>query len=209
MKRFTLIVLLVGVALVVRPAEAAAQIDLSRAIGVLLGGETSSEQNPFERIAEAAPSARDVVRTWAYERLFFDYLGANNLATVALQQLDNTVQAALKREGIVAGAFTMTLKRNGTGFLMHEGYAVDGEYAYSEDNGRVTIATTIDGTRYECGGFLTMRGDNLVVMVDARDAFEVFLASSPQYRTDPTVVGIRDILQSFKGIFISIEYRKF
>lgn len=204
--------LFVVVALVALPMRAEAQIDLSKAFGALLGAATaeqSAEKSPLEIIAEQAPSSRDVVRTWGYERAYFDYLGSNPLAEVALQQLDTTVQAALKREGIVAGSFTLTLRRNGSGFIIWREHAVDGTYDYIEQKGRVTIATSVDGVNYECGGFMKMEGDNLVVMVDARDAMDAFLAAAPNYRNDSVVLTMQGLLESFKGIFICVEFRKF
>ena len=206
MKRFIsmLSMLLLSILL---PVGASAQIDLSKALGALLGAtETSAEKNPLELIAESAPTAREVVRTWAYERLYFEYLGTNPLAEVALQQLDVTVQAALKREGIVSGAFTLTLRRNGTGFIMRDGAALDGKYSYNETKGRVEFSVLVNGTSYPCGGFFKLNSKDLIVMVDARDVFNIYLAESPQYRNDPTALTIQGILDSFKGVFISLYF---
>ena len=136
--------LFVAFALVALPMRAEAQIDLSKAFGALLGAPTaeqSAEKSALEIIAEQAPSSRDVVRTWGYERAYFDYLGSNPLAEVALQQLDTTVQAALKREGIVAGSFTLTLRRNGSGFIIWREHAVDGTYDYIEQKFDEIVAT--------------------------------------------------------------------
>lgn len=206
MKRFTLLLGLVLMS-VLYPASAMAQVDLSKAFGALLGAvETAPAENPLELIAKSAPKARDVVRTWAYEKLYFEYLGTNPLADVALQQLDSTVQAALKREGIVSGAFTLTLRRNGTGFIMRDGSAIDGEYRYNEEKGRVEFSVLVNGTKYGCGGFFKLKDENLVVMVDARDLYDIYLAESPQYRNDQTALTIQGILDSFKGIYISLEF---
>ena len=208
MKRFSLLLCLV-VGFVLSSTSAMAQIDLSKAFGALLGAaEATPEQNPLELIAKSAPKARDVVRTWAYERLYFEYLGTNPLADVALQQLDGTVQAALKREGIVSGSFTLTLRRNGTGFIMRDGSAMDGEYAYNEAKGRAEFSVLVNGTKYRCGGFFKLKEENLVVMVDARDLYNIYLTESPQYRNDQTALTIQGILESFKGIYISLEFFK-
>lgn len=208
MKRFALMLALM-VALVLLPSSAMAQIDLSKALGALLGGaEATPDKNPLELIAEAAPSSRDVVRTWAYDRLYLEYLGTNPLADVALQQLDVTLQAALKREGIVSGAFTLTLRRNGTGFIMRDGNALDGEYKYNEAKGRVEFSVLVNKTKYPCGGFFKLKGDNLVVMIDARDIFSIYLAESPQYSNDQTAISIKGVLDSFPGVFISLEFSK-
>jgi hypothetical protein len=206
MKRFALTFgLLLSTMLL--PMGASAQIDLSKAFGALLGAtETTSEKNPLELIAESAPTSRDVVRTWAYDRLYFEYIGSNPLADVALQQLDVTVQAALKREGIVSGAFTLTLRRNGTGFIMRDGAALDGKYSYNETKGRVEFSVLINGTSYPCGGFFKLNGKDLIAMVDARDVFNIYLAESPQYSNDPTALTIQGILDSFKGVFISLYF---
>lgn len=206
MKRFALLLGLV-VMFMLSSVSAMAQIDLSKAFGALLGAsEATPAENPLELIAKSAPKARDVVRTWAYEKLYFEYLGTNPLADVALQQLDSTVQAALKREGIVAGAFTLTLRRNGTGFIMRDGSAIDGEYRYNEEKGRVEFSVLVNGTKYGCGGFFKLKDENLVVMVDARDLYDIYLAESPQYRNDQTALTIQGILDSFPGVFISLEF---
>lgn len=206
MKRFALMLGLV-VMFMLSSVSAMAQIDLSKAFGALLGAsEATPAENPLELIAKSAPKARDVVRTWAYEKLYFEYLGTNPLADVALQQLDSTVQAALKREGIVAGAFTLTLRRNGTGFIMRDGSAIDGEYTYNEEKGRAEFTVLVNGTKYGCGGFFKLKDENLVVMVDARDLYNIYLAESPQYRNDQTALTIQGILESFKGIYISLEF---
>lgn len=208
MKRFALLLCLV-VGFMLSSTSAMAQIDLSKAFGALLGAaEATPAQNPLELIAKSAPKARDVVRTWAYERLYFEYLGTNPLADVALQQLDGTVQAALKREGIVSGSFTLTLRRNGTGFIMRDGSAMDGEYAYNEAKGRAEFSVLVNGTKYHCGGFFKLKDENLVVMVDARDLYNIYLTESPQYRNDQTALTIQGILESIKGIYISLEFFK-
>ncbi len=208
MKRFALLLGLVLMS-VLYPASAMAQVDLSKAFGALLGAvETAPAENPLELIAKSAPKARDVVRTWAYEKLYFEYLGTNPLADVALQQLDSTVQAALKREGIVSGAFTLTLCRNATGFIMRDGSAIDGEYRYNEEKGRVEFSVLVNGTKYGCGGFFKLKDENLVVMVDARDLYDIYLAESPQYRNDQTALAIKGVLDGFPGVFISLEFSK-
>ena len=208
MKRLVLLLSL-SFAFVLLPFSASAQFDLSKAFGALLGSaDNTAQQDPLKAIAEAAPSSRDVVRTWAYERLYFEFLGNNPLAEVALQQLDSTVQAALKREGIVSGAFTLTLRRNGTGFIMRDGNALDGEYKYNEEKGRVEFSVLVNGTKYPCGGLFKLKDENLVFMVDAGDIFDIYLNESPQYSNDPTALSIKGVLDSFPGVFISLDFSK-
>ena len=208
MKRLLFVVVLF-VAMLCTTIEARAQFDLGKAFGALLEQQsTSKPKDPLAAIAEAAPSSREVVRTWGYERIFFEYLGANPLADMAMQQLDVTVQAALKREGIVPGSFSLTLRRNGTGFIIFKEYAIDGRYDYIEEKGRATFIINIEGVDYQCGGFMKMRGDNLVVMLDAGDIFDIIVAAYPEYRNDSTALTMQGLLESFKGIFISLEFHK-
>lgn len=197
---------------VVLPYESSAQIDLGKALGILLGeGATAQQQqprSPLEEIAEKAPGAKDLVQTWAYDKLYLKYLGTNPLADAALQQVNMTAQAALKNAGLVSGSFTFTIRRNGTCFIMHEGEALDGTYSYIPEKGRVTLTTAYGGQQYTSKGFFTMEGKNLTLMVDARDVLSLVLAIYPEYRNDPNLQTIEGILTQFKGVYVCLDFRR-
>ena len=100
MKRLFLSILLAIVVAI--PQESSAQIDLGKALGLLLG-ESAQQQtpsrSPLAEIAEKAPAAKDLCHTWAYDRVYLKYLGTSPLADAALQQVDGSAQAALKNAG--------------------------------------------------------------------------------------------------------------
>lgn len=209
MKKLFLSILLAIVVAI--PQESSAQIDLGKALGLLLG-ESAQQQtpsrSPLAEIAEKAPAAKDLCHTWAYDRVYLKYLGTSPLADAALQQVDGSAQAALKNAGIVSGAFTFTLRRNGECFIMRDGEALDGSYEYIAEKGRVTLKTSFEGATYSNKGFFVKEGKNLVLMVDARDVLSTLLAIYPEYRTDQTVVMIDGILQQFKGVYVCVEFRR-
>lgn len=204
-----MIALLCGVAM---PTMAMAQFDLSKAIQGLLGPQTQSDSeqriSPYKLIADAAPELKQITRTWGYEHTEIEYLGASPLAASAIPQIDSFVQAALKNLGIVEGTFSLTLRRNGTGFIVAGKDACDGNYRYDPTSGRLSISTKIDNVAYPASGYIKMKDNKMILMVNALDVADATLLAVPEYRNDQNVLMIYGLLQSFPGVYISLWMHK-
>ena len=58
-----------------------------------------------------------------------------------------------------------------------------------------------------CSGYFKFVGEDLVVMINAKDAIDAFVTILPEASTDSTFTMIKGAVDSFPGIYISMHYR--
>ena len=92
----TFILLLALVSFVAFPESVSAQFDLSKALGSLLGGSsksttTTTTNDPYKKLAEAAPAASTLNVSWSYDSATFTYLGNYPLADCMLSSAEPRV----------------------------------------------------------------------------------------------------------------------
>ena len=209
MKRLITLVMLVA-SVMLFSIEASAQFDLSRALGSLLGSSTQTEDapNPYDAIAEAAPSKSRILGTWQYKTASMEYLGNNQLAGAAISQLEGFALGELKKMGVVEGCCSLTLRRNGMAVISTLDALQEGSFTYDETSARVTATTMSGGESFSFDGYIKMVSENLVVLIDARDVLDAMVKASPELATNQSVVMARAVLDSFTDIYIGVIFKR-
>ena len=208
MKRIVVIIMAV-VAASFMPATASAQFNISNALNALFGGSKKTEQqveqkSPYQLIAEAAPTAREIVGTWTYDSSDAEYLGSNQLANLAISQVKGVALSKLESYGITKGSFKVQIRRNGTGTITMGDKTLSGNYDYNPTPGAILFTGKVNGVSLSCNGFLKMKSGKLVVMVDADDAISAFKQAYPEYANHQLIQTLGGVLASFSEIYGAI-----
>lgn len=209
MRRVIVIALVALLGVVAAPTTASAQFDLSK-VGSLFGGGSKSskpKKSPYQTLAESAPDKRQLVGTWSYQSVDIEYLGTSSFADAAVSQLKSYGNAELCEAGITPGCFTLTLRTNGKGSIAYEDYLFEGDYIYDPSTARFELTAVADDQSVHCSGYFKFVGEDLVVMINAKDAIDAFVTILPEASTDSTFTMIKGAVDSFPGIYISMHYR--
>lgn len=214
MKR--IIVLLIAAVAVLLPDAASAQFNLSGVLNSLFGGQKSQTEeqtpnqtvDPYEAIAQAAPSARDILGTWTYDSAEAEYLGTNVLADLAISQVEGYVMQKVESYGITRGSFTILLRRNGTGVITWGSRTLDGRYKYNPETGAITVTGVLNGATLSCSGYVKMEGGKLVALVDANEALAAFKTAYPEYANHQLLQSVSAVAQQFSGIYGAATFTK-
>lgn len=191
------------------PATASAQFNISNALNALFGGSKKTEQqveqkSPYQLIAEAAPTSRDIVGVWTYDSADAEYLGSNQLANLAISQVKGVALSKLESYGITKGSFKVQIRRNGTGTITMGDKTLSGNYDYNPTTGAILFTGKVNGVSLSCNGFLKMKSGKLVVMVDADDAISAFKQAYPEYANHQLIQTLGGVLASFSDIYGAI-----
>lgn len=195
------------------PATASAQFNLSNALNALFGGSTKTEnkteqKSPYQLIADAAPTAREIVGTWTYDSSDAEYLGSNQLANLAISQVKGVALSKLESYGITKGSFKVQIRRNGTGTITMGDKTLSGNYDYNPTTGAIVFTGKVNGVALSCNGYLKMQSGKLVVMVDADDAISAFKQAYPEYANHQLIQTLGGVLASFSDIYVAIYLTK-
>ncbi len=206
MKRIT-VILALAVAMFL-PASASAQFNLSGMLNSLFGGQktqdTTEQQtvvNPYQAIADAAPTARQILGTWTFESAEAEYLGTNVLADLAISQVEGYVIQKMESYGFTKGSFSIHLRRNGTGIITMGNRTLEGRYNYNAETGAITVTGTINGKHLSCSGYVKMSNGKLVALVNADEAIEAFKTAYPEYATHQLIQSVGGVVKSFEGVY--------
>lgn len=204
--------LIVVVAVVLLPTTASAQLNLSRLLGGIskIAGQTQTQQpqqDPYERLAEAAPSAYQLNGTWTYESASFSYLGNNPLADVVISQVDPIIAQTLQQLGITSGSVSLRLN-GGKGVITHGEHKLNGSYRYTRSTAAITAMTTYDNKSVSASGYVRYEANQLTVMLDARELINAMTTVLPELKSDQNVVLVQTLIRDLKDVYVVGKFRK-
>lgn len=209
--RRVLYTLIVAVAVVLVPTTASAQFSLSRLLGGLSQAASQNEQkrekDPYQRLAEAAPSLSTLNGTWTYQSASFSYLGNSPLADIAIAQIDPIVVSTLKQLNITPGSVTLRLS-GGKGTLKHGDNKLEGTYVYTRSMAAIVAETTLDGKRVKASGYVRYESGELTVMLDARELITAMTTVLPELKKDQNIILLETLLKDLKDVYAVGKFTK-
>jgi TolB-like protein len=204
------VAMLIGVAMMLAPATAMAQLDFGAALGAFLGAAQPQQQNtvsPYDAIRDNAPAKSKILGTWQYKSASLEYLGTPNpIADVALAQVEGIGISALQSRGVVEGCCSLTLRRNGMAILATRDTLQDGVMTYDEESAKVEFSTTVEGVTYTAKGYIRIVSDRLVVLLDARDAMNIVAKSTPSITSDQMFLTAKEVLKTVGDVYLAIAF---
>ena len=204
------VAMLIGVAMMLTPATAMAQLDFGAALGAFLGAAQPQQQDvvsPYDAIRENAPAKSKILGTWQYKSASREYLGTPNpIADVALAQVEGIGISALQNRGVVEGCCSLTLRRNGMAILATRDTLQDGVMTYDEESAKVEFSTTVEGVTYTAKGYIRIVSDRLVVLLDARDAMNIVAKSTPSITSDQMFLTAKEVLKTVGDVYLAIAF---
>jgi hypothetical protein len=208
----TLILLLTLVAFALMPESASAQIDLTKALGGLLGAaqssaSSSSSNSPYKKLAEAAPAASTLMGNWTYDSATFAYVGNNPLAGAVVAQLDPVAADVLRQIGVSQGSATLTLDKS-RGSVTHGDMVLKGEYEYNSSTAGITISGVIEKVAVSVKGYVKYSAPMLTVMLDVKELVEAVKSIYPEYKSDPNVILIESLLKDMGDVFVVGKFKR-
>jgi hypothetical protein len=208
MKRLVIVALMAVVA-VMLPSVATAQFNLSKLLG---GGSNSSTttttaNDPYKRLADAAPASSTLNATWVYDTASFSYLGSNALTEMAVAQLNPMINDALRQMGITSGSATLKLN-NGTGSITHGDYVMNGTYSYTRSKASIVATTTIDQKSVSVSGYVRYASDTLTVLLDARELVRSMLTVMPELKQDPNMAVVETMLRDLGDVYVMGKFKR-
>jgi hypothetical protein len=208
----TLILLLTLVAFALMPESASAQIDLTKALGGLLGAAQSSasgnsSNSPYKKLAEAAPAASTLMGNWTYDSATFAYVGNNPLAGAVVAQLDPVAADVLRQIGVSQGSATLTLDKS-RGSVTHGDMVLKGEYEYNSSTAGITISGVIEKVAVSVKGYVKYSAPMLTVMLDVKELVEAVKSIYPEYKSDPNVILIESLLKDMGDVYLVGKFKK-
>lgn len=208
----TLILLLTLVAFALMPESASAQIDLTKALGGLLGAaqssaSSSSNNSPYKKLAEAAPAASTLMGNWTYDSATFAYVGNNPLAGAVVAQLDPVAADVLRQIGVSQGSATLTLDKS-RGSVTHGDMVLKGEYEYNSSTAGITISGVIEKVAVSVKGYVKYSAPMLTVMLDVKELVEAVKSIYPEYKSDPNVILIESLLKDMGDVFVVGKFKR-
>jgi hypothetical protein len=208
----TLILLLTLVAFALMPESASAQIDLTKALGGLLGAAQSSasgnsNNSPYKKLAEAAPAASTLMGNWTYDSATFAYVGNNPLAGAVVAQLDPVAADVLRQIGVSQGSATLTLDKS-RGSVTHGDMVLKGEYEYNSSTAGITISGVIEKVAVSVKGYVKYSAPMLTVMLDVKELVEAVKSIYPEYKSDPNVILTESLLKDMGDVFVVGKFKR-
>ena len=197
------------VMLVAMPMSASAQFDLSKAMGLILGGATKGQTqtpaqqapDPYQKLADAAPSQSTLNGTWVYDSASFTYVGSNPLASMAIAQLDPVLANLLTQLGVTRGSAELSL-RTGEGVITHNGRSLEGTYSYRRSRASIVAKSTIGGKSVSASGYVKYASGKLTVLLDVKEVLNSIKQVYPEYAVDPNVVLVETVLKDIGDVFV-------
>ena len=190
--------------------EASAQIDLGKALGMLLNEAAAVQTAPdqYAILRENAPAKGKILGSWHYLTARVEYLGVNSLASMAIPQLETFVLAELKRNGIVEGCCSLTLNRNGVAVIGTLDKVYDGKYSYDATTAKFKASYTYNNHTYNVSGYLKSVSSRVAVLIDMRDILRELAVVRPSLATDENFLLIKGVVDSFGDIYLSVLFTR-
>ena len=198
---------IVAVALV--PTTASAQFNLSRLLGGIqkVATQQTHETDPYQRLAEAAPSSYTLNGNWTYQSASFSYLGTSPLAEIAIQQIEPIVASMLQQLNITPGSVKLRLN-GGKGTITQGDRKLDGSYVYVRSKAAITAETTLDGKTVKASGYVRYEAGELIIMLDARELINAITAIMPELKQDQNIVLLETLLKDLKDVYAVGKFTK-
>ena len=208
MKR-TLYTLIVAVTITLLPATASAQFSLSRLLGGLAqaAAESQKKDDPYQRLAESAPSHSTLNGTWTYQSASFSYLGNSPLAEIAIAQIEPIVASTLKQLSITPGSVKLRLN-GGKGTITHGDDKLEGAYVYTRSKAAIIAETTLNGKTVKASGYVRYESGQLTVMLDARELITAMTTILPDLKKDQNVIVLETLLKDLKDVYAVGKFTK-
>ncbi len=211
MRRVANLILLI-VALAIMPESASAQFDLSKALGTLLGGSsksttTTTTNDPYKKLADAAPAASTLNGTWAYSSATFTYVGNNPLADVVVAQLDPIIADVMRQMGVTPGSAEVSLQ-SGVGVVSHGDSEIRGKYAYQRSTAGITVSTTYEGKSVSVSGYVKYASNTLTVLLDVKQLVKAIKTVYPELKSDQNIVLIESLLKDISGVYAVGKFKR-
>ena len=206
---FNIAVLVFALALV--PDSASAQFDLSKVLGGLFGGSskstTTTTQDPYKKLAEAAPAVSTINGLWVYNSASFAYVGNNPLADVVIAQLDPIILDVLNQMGVVSGLATLKLD-NGRAVVAQGESSLGCKYSYDRSKARVVVSAVIEQKSVSVTGYVKYASSTLSVMLDVKEVIKAVKTVYPDYKNDQNVVLIETLLKDMGDVYLVGKFKK-
>ena len=205
----SLYILIVAVVVALVPTTASAQLNLSRLLGGLskVANAQAEKEDPYQRLAEAAPSASTLNGNWTYQSASFSYLGQNPLADIAIAQIDPIVASMLQQLKITPGSTKLRLS-GGKGTITHGDHKLDGSYVYTRSKASVVAETTLDGKTVKASGYVRYASGELTIMLDARELISAMTTLMPELKSDQNILLVETLIKDLKDVYIVGKFTK-
>ena len=205
-----LIVLVLSLALM--PESASAQFDLSKALGTLLGGSsksttTTTTNDPYKKLADAAPAASTLNGTWTYDSATFTYLGNNPLADVVVAQLDPIIADVMRQMGVTRGSAELYMQ-SGEGVVSHGDSEIRGKYTYQRSTAGITVSTTYEGKSVSVSGYVKYGSNMLTVLLDVKQLVKAIKTVYPELKSDQNIILIDSLLKDISGVYAVGKFKR-
>lgn len=212
MMKKTFILLLALVSIVAFPESASAQFDLSKALGSLLGGSsksttTTTTNDPYKKLAEAAPAASTLNGTWSYDSATFTYLGNNPLADVVVAQLDPIIADVMRQLGVTRGSAELSMQ-SGEGVVSHGDSEIRGKYTYQRSTAAITVSTTYEGKSVSVSGYVKYGSNMLTVLLDVKQLVKAVKTVYPELKSDQNIVLMDSLLKDMTGVYAVGKFKR-
>lgn len=198
-------VILIAVAMFTLATSASAQFDLSRLFGGSKSTSTSTQteaaNDPYKRLAQAAPAATQLEGRWSYESASFSYVGNNYLASMAVAQLDTVIRDVLKQMGVTTGSAQLQLK-GGKGVISQGDQSLHGTYTYNRSTAGVVASTTVDGKEVSVSGYVKYSSGRLSVMLDVKQMIAAIKSVFPEYKDDPNILLVESLIKDLGDVYV-------
>lgn len=207
--RKRLYTLIVAVAVAIVPTTASAQFSLSRLLGGIqqVANSQTQQVDPYQRLAESAPSSYTLNGNWTYQSASFSYLGNSPLADIAIAQIDPIVASMLQQLNITPGSVKLRLN-GGKGTITQGDLKLDGSYVYVRSKAAITAQTTIDGKTLSVPGYVRYESGALSIMLDARQLITAMTTVLPELKKDQNIVLLETLLKDLKDVYVVGKFTK-
>lgn len=207
--RKRLYTLIVAVAVAIVPTTASAQFSLSRLLGGIqqVANSQTQQVDPYQRLAESAPSSYTLNGNWTYQSASFSYLGNSPLADIAIAQIDPIVASMLQQLNITPGSVKLRLN-GGKGTITQGDRKLDGSYVYVRSKAAITAQTTLDGKTLSVPGYVRYESGTLSIMLDARQLITAITAIMPELKQDQNIILLETLLKDLKDVYVVGKFTK-
>lgn len=205
----TLYTLIVAVVVALVPTTASAQFNLSRLLGGLskVANAQTEKEDPYQRLAEAAPSSYTLNGNWTYQSASFSYLGSSPLADIAIAQIDPIITNTLKQLSITPGSVKLRLN-GGKGTITQGDHVLEGSYVYTRSKAAIVAETTLDGKTVKASGYVRYESGELTVLLDARELINAMTTIMPELRKDQNILLVETLIKDLKDVYVVGKFTK-
>lgn len=172
-----------------------------------LGSSEQKEQSATAQPAQAL-TADGLLGVWHYAEPASRYDGDDVLGSIGVKALETALPSMYAKAGLADGKGTMTFAAPDTASGQIGEYGVTGSYAFTAEDGSLTLSAEVGGVSGVLHGSASLEGDVLTLLFDASEAAAIVERVSPKAASNDNFRMMKSLLEKYPGVKLGCRMKR-